>query len=65
MIVLDDLQWADSESLLLLAFVARELRGVRLLVLGTYREVEIRQTAAAARVLGDLVRSSHRWPSPG
>ena len=37
-IVLDDLHWADNESLLLLTFVARELREQRLLVLGTYRE---------------------------
>ena len=29
-IVLDDLHWADSESLLLLGFVARELRDLRL-----------------------------------
>src|SRR5262249_18878390 len=59
-IVLDDLHWADNESLLLLGFVARELRDQRLLVLGTYREVELRQAAAAARALGNLTRSSHR-----
>ena len=37
-LVLDDLHWADHDTLLLLAFVARELRDQRLLVLGTYRE---------------------------
>jgi predicted ATPase len=31
-IVLDDLHWADRESLLLLAFLARELRDERLLI---------------------------------
>ncbi|HMG25632.1 MAG TPA: AAA family ATPase, partial [Acidimicrobiia bacterium] len=64
-IVLDDLHWADNESLLLLTFVARELREQRLLVLGTYRETELRQAAAAARVLGDLARSSHRLTLSG
>src|SRR5215475_5724616 len=64
-VVVDDLHWADNESLLLLAFVARELRDQRLLVLGTYRETELRQAAAAARVLGDLARSSHRLTLTG
>jgi tetratricopeptide (TPR) repeat protein len=64
-IVLDDLHWADNESLLLLAFVARELRDQRLLMLGTYRETELRQAMAAARALGDLARSSHRLTLAG
>ena len=64
-IVLDDLHWGDSESLLLLAFVARELRDLHLLVIGTYREAELRQAAAAAQVLTDLVRASHRLPLAG
>jgi tetratricopeptide (TPR) repeat protein len=58
-VVLDDLHWADSESLLLLAFVARELHDQRLLVLGTYRETELRQSRAGARAFGDLARASH------
>src|SRR5262245_25306770 len=59
-IVFDDLHWADNESLLLLAFVARELHHQRLLVLGTYRAAELGQAAPAARALGDLARASHR-----
>jgi DNA-binding winged helix-turn-helix (wHTH) protein len=38
-IVLDDLHWADKPSLLLLQFLARELRGAAMLVVGTYRDV--------------------------
>jgi tetratricopeptide (TPR) repeat protein len=60
LVVLDDLHWADNESLLLLAFVARELRDARLLVVGTYRDAELRQAAAAARALGTLARTCHR-----
>src|SRR6185436_9857655 len=37
MVLLDDLHWADPGSLRLLAFLARQLRSVPLLLLGTYR----------------------------
>jgi tetratricopeptide (TPR) repeat protein len=40
-IVLDDLHWADPASLQLLAFLGRELRGMRLFLLGTYRALEL------------------------
>ena len=40
LVVLDDLQWADRESLGLLRHLARSLRGARLLVIGIYREPE-------------------------
>jgi eukaryotic-like serine/threonine-protein kinase len=55
-LVLDDLHWADKPSLLLLQFLARELRGARLLVLGTYRDVEIRRQHPLAETLGELAR---------
>ena len=38
LLVLDDLQWADQASAVLLADVARQLRGTRTLALATYRE---------------------------
>ena len=41
MLVLDDLHWADDASLGLLQFVARELGQSRVLVVGTYRDVEL------------------------
>lgn len=40
-ILLDDLQWADSDSLAALAFLARELRRERVLFLATAREVDV------------------------
>ncbi|MGH7319993.1 MAG: ATP-binding protein, partial [Candidatus Rokuibacteriota bacterium] len=40
-VVLDDLHWADTPSLLALGFLARELTGRRLFILGTYRDVEV------------------------
>ena len=38
LLVLDDLQWADEASAVLLADVVRQLRGTPILVLATYRE---------------------------
>ena len=56
MLILDDLHWADKPSLLLLQFVARELAGSRLLVLGTYRDVELGRTHPLADTLAELAR---------
>jgi eukaryotic-like serine/threonine-protein kinase len=53
-IVLDDLHWADEPSLLLLRFAARELATSGLLVLGTYRDVELGRHHPLARVLGEI-----------
>lgn len=60
LVLLDDLHWADRASLLLLAFVARELTSARVLLVGTYREFEMRSATAAWRTLGDLARVSQR-----
>src|SRR5215469_5454160 len=59
LVVLDDLHWADAASLLLLRFVATELADARLLVLGTYRDVEMRQGAGAG-MLPELARAGER-----
>ena len=55
-LVLDDLHWADQPSLLLLQFVARELGGARLLLIGTYRDVELSRQHPLAEALGELTR---------
>jgi DNA-binding winged helix-turn-helix (wHTH) protein len=56
---IDDLHWADEDALRLFAFLARELRDARLLLVGTYRDVEVRRGHALARVLGDLAHEPH------
>ncbi len=58
-LVLDDLHWADKPSLLLLQFLARQMREARLLVLGAYRDVEVRRQHPLAEVLGELAREPH------
>ena len=55
-LVLDDLHWADKPSLLLLQFLAREIRDASILLVGTYRDVELRRGHPLAQVLGDLAR---------
>ncbi|MGH7650356.1 MAG: helix-turn-helix transcriptional regulator [Gemmatimonadaceae bacterium] len=40
LIVLENLQWADASSLELLHFVARQIAGQKVVVLGTYNETE-------------------------
>lgn len=56
MIVLDDLHWADRSSLLLLEFVAQEIRACPLLILGTYRDAEVSRHHPLSQTLGNLVR---------
>jgi predicted ATPase len=64
-LVLDDLHDADRSSLLLTQFLARELRESRILLIGTYREVETRRTPALAEVLAELGREGHCLPLRG
>jgi class 3 adenylate cyclase len=58
-LVLDDLHWADTPSLLLMQFLARELAGSRILVLGTYRDVELRRQHPLSQTLAALAREQH------
>src|SRR5262245_18292041 len=51
-IVVDDMHWADPASLQLLAFLARELRGMRLLLVCTYRTLEIESRPGLIEGLG-------------
>lgn len=55
-LVLDDLHWADEASLRLLGFIARDIGEERLLVVGTYRDVELRRGHPLSDLLGLLAR---------
>jgi len=54
--VLDDLHWADKPSLLLLQFLALETASSRLLVVGTYRDVELSRQQPLSETLAELSR---------
>ncbi len=55
-LILDDLHWADRSSLLLLEFLARELRDSRLLVVGTYRDLQLDRRHPLSQTLAELSR---------
>ena len=40
-IILDDLQWADESSLRLLQYLARHSATIRVIIVGTYRDIDI------------------------
>jgi len=56
LIVLDDLQWADGLSLAVLEFIASELSGSRILIIGTYRDDEVTRCHPLYGTLGELTR---------
>ncbi|MFN8558335.1 MAG: AAA family ATPase [Dehalococcoidia bacterium] len=55
-LTLDDLHWADQPSLLLLQFLAREVSGAPLLVVGTYRDTELAEGHPLRGALAQLIR---------
>jgi predicted ATPase/DNA-binding NarL/FixJ family response regulator len=59
LLVLDDLHWADTASLKLLEFLAADLGGSRLLLLGTYRDIALSRQHPLSDALGELAR--HPW----
>lgn len=56
LLVIDDLHWADFSSLLLLQFIARGIAPMRLLVVGTHRDLGLARDHPLAQTLGDLAR---------
>jgi tetratricopeptide (TPR) repeat protein len=61
-IALDDLHSADLSTLHLLHFVAKELRSMRVLVIGTYREAEARASAERMDLITRVAREGAILP---
>ena len=55
--VLEDLNWADSQSLEFLEFFATRVGEMKAFVLGTYRDVELSRKHPLSSTLGALVRT--------
>jgi predicted ATPase/class 3 adenylate cyclase len=55
-LLLDDLQWADTPSLRLLQHLARKLADSRILVIGTYRDIELTRKHPLNEALVELRR---------
>ncbi len=58
-IVLDDLHWGDAPSLILLEFIISEIRQSRIMIVGTFRDVDHGQEHPMPSRLGALVRHRH------
>lgn len=56
LVVLDDLHAADPASLLMLVAFSRNIRGMRVALIGTYREVDIKQVAERAAMVAEAER---------
>ncbi len=56
MLVLDDLQWADADSLEMLSEAVRYQPSIRLLIVGIYRASEVENNPALVRALAELNR---------
>ncbi len=57
-LILDNLHWADAPSLSLLEFLSQELARSRVLIIGTYRDVEVSRKGPLLATLGDLSREA-------
>ena len=71
-ILLDDLHWADESTLLMLQHVAQHASEIPLLIVGTYREVDLEVARPFAKMLEALTRQRlahklplHRLPEAG
>jgi eukaryotic-like serine/threonine-protein kinase len=58
LVVLEDLHDADKGTLEMLTYVSRNLSGARLLIVGTYRDVEVDRTHPLSAALAELRRIS-------
>jgi eukaryotic-like serine/threonine-protein kinase len=65
LLIVDDLHAADADSLLLLKFLARDLPQSRILLIGTYREIEVRRSEQQAELLGEIAREASCFPLRG
>jgi|TARA_B100000315_G_scaffold176490_1_gene164990 predicted ATPase len=57
-VVLDDLHWSDTPSLLLLEFLAQKMAESNVLVIGTYRDVEVTRRHPLTESLARMSRNA-------
>ncbi|NIU63453.1 MAG: AAA family ATPase, partial [Pseudomonas stutzeri] len=62
LLVLEDLHWADDSTMLLLQHIAQRLQEMPVLIVGTYRDVELDVARPLATGLRELARQrlAHR-----
>jgi tetratricopeptide (TPR) repeat protein len=62
MVGIEDLHDADLPSLMMLRFVVNQLKNASALLIGTYRDVEVRSSATLSQHLGELMREGIHIP---
>jgi len=58
MLVLEDMQWADEATLLLVEHLVRRVGRMPLLIVATYRNTELDPSSALAKTLEELLRAA-------
>jgi len=59
LVVVEDLHWADKPSLLVLQYLLRGIADARVLVIGTYRDVDVDRDHPLAETLAALARQQN------
>jgi tetratricopeptide (TPR) repeat protein len=62
LLILDDLHGADQSSLLLLQFLARDVRGLPIVLLGTFRDPEARLETQSGALIAQISREGRSLP---
>ena len=65
LLIFDDVHAADESSLRLLAFLAKQIRQMRIVLVIIYRGAEIKQRSFAYRIVTDIARESHKYSLEG
>jgi class 3 adenylate cyclase/tetratricopeptide (TPR) repeat protein len=56
LLIIEDLHWADDSSLVLLFHIAQQLSAMRVLILATYRDLEVTVGSPLSKTLEELTR---------
>ena len=64
-LIFDDLHEADQDSLEMLKFVARGLHDSHVVVIGNYRDVEVRRSQMLSEAIAELLRDGDQIPLAG
>ena len=64
-LIFDDLHEADQDSLEMLKFVVRGLRDSQIVVIGNYRDAEVRRSQTLSNAIAELLRDGDQIPLAG
>jgi tetratricopeptide (TPR) repeat protein len=60
LLILEDVHWSDAASMLLLRFLARQLRDSAILIVGTYRDTEVVGEHPVGQLAAELTSENQR-----